>query len=61
MIEENILNILANDYMYKENVTILLATESRAPDAYSHAARIIENHGKQSIEIVSIVHPADIE
>ena len=61
MIEENILNILANDYMYKENVTILLATESRAPDACSHAARIIENHGNQSIEIVSIVHPADIE
>lgn len=33
VIEENILSILKNDYAYMENITILLATEERAPDA----------------------------
>jgi hypothetical protein len=41
-------------------VTILLATESRAQDAESHANKIIENYGSGKAEILSIVHPADI-
>lgn len=45
VIEENVLALLANDYLYMENVTILLATESRAPDAESHAKRIQKEHG----------------
>lgn len=61
VIEENILAILANDYVYRESITILLATESRAPDAESHARKIIETYGNNEIRIVNIVHPADIE
>lgn len=60
VIEENILSILANDYIYMENVTILLATEERVPDARSHAEKIIEKHGKKDTKIINIVHPANI-
>jgi len=31
VIEENILSILQTEYAYKENITVLLATEARAP------------------------------
>lgn len=51
---------MKNDYPYMENVTILLATEARAPDAESHAAKIIENYGSR-IHITNIVHPTDLE
>ena len=47
VIEENVLALLANDYMYMENVTILLATESRAPDAETHAKKIQKEHGNK--------------
>lgn len=60
VIEENVLALLADDYIYRENVTILLATESRAPDAISHAEKIIENHSGKGMHIVNIVHPEDI-
>ncbi|MFZ2255370.1 MAG: hypothetical protein WAW59_04830 [Patescibacteria group bacterium] len=31
VIEENILSILKTEYLYPENITVLLATETRAP------------------------------
>jgi hypothetical protein len=39
-----------------ENVTILLATEARAPDAQNHAAKIVDRYGKD-IDIVNVLHP----
>lgn len=51
---------MKNDYLYMENITILLATEARAPDAESHARKIIENYGRE-IHIENIVHPSDLE
>ena len=60
MIEENILSLLATEYLYRENLTVLLATESRASDAETHAKAIIANHGNKGIHIVNIVHPADL-
>lgn len=60
VIEENILSILANDYIYMRNVKILLATEERAPDAKSYAERIIKNYGNIDLNIVNVIHPANI-
>jgi cellulose synthase/poly-beta-1,6-N-acetylglucosamine synthase-like glycosyltransferase len=60
VIEENILSLLATEYPYRENITVLLATEARAPDAETHAQNIIKNHGSKGINIVNIVHPADL-
>lgn len=60
VIEEAVVSVMNNDYPHKKNITILLATEARAPDAEGHAARIIENFRDQEISIVNIVHPADI-
>lgn len=45
VIEENILSLIGTDYLYRENITVLLATEARAPDAEQHAKNIIKNHG----------------
>ncbi len=61
VIEENILAIIANDYIYRESITILLATESRAPDAEDHAEEIIRNYGDKGIHIVNIIHPTGID
>jgi hypothetical protein len=60
VIEENILSLLATEYIYRDNITVLLATEVRAPDAETHAKAIIANHGNKGINIVNIVHPADL-
>jgi Glycosyl transferase family group 2 len=60
VIEENILSLLATEYLYRENITVLLATEARAPDAETHARNIIANHGSKGINIVNIIHPADL-
>lgn len=57
VIEENVLALLANEYMYPRNVTILLATESRVPTATEYAERIIREHGNKGMKIVNIVHP----
>ncbi len=62
VIEENVLSIIENQYPFMDKITILLATESRAPDAESHAREIIKNFaGKSPVRIVNIVHPSDIE
>lgn len=61
MIEENILAILANDYIYRESITILLATESRVPYAEDHAKKIIKIYGDKDINIVNITHPENLE
>ena len=52
-------SILANDYPYMQNITILLATEERGgPEAQENAGKIIANYGKKSlISIVNIIHP----
>jgi hypothetical protein len=60
VIEENILSLLATEYLYRKNITVLLATEARAPDAETHAKNIIKNHGNKGINIVNVVHPADL-
>lgn len=57
VIEENVLALLANDYLYPENITILLATESRVPEATIHAERIQREHGDKGMKIINIVHP----
>lgn len=56
VIEEAVLSVVGNDYRYKENLTILLAAESRAPHAVAHADEIIAQHGTK-IQIINIVHP----
>ena len=60
VIEENIIAIQDTYYPYKENIVVLLATESRAPDGQKHAEKIITEFAWKGIEIVNIVHPADI-
>lgn len=57
VIEENILSILATEYLYRENITVVLATESRAPHWQKHAERIISEYTGKWINIVNIVHP----
>jgi cellulose synthase/poly-beta-1,6-N-acetylglucosamine synthase-like glycosyltransferase len=57
VIEENILSILKNDYPFMENITVLLATEERAPEAKNNAEKIIANYSKKGINIVNIIHP----
>jgi hypothetical protein len=44
VIEESVLSVIATEYRYRENITILLATEARAPDGETHARHIVENH-----------------
>lgn len=44
VIEENIFALQNIIYPYKENITILLATEARAPDGSHHAERIMREH-----------------
>ncbi|MBX9808858.1 glycosyltransferase family 2 protein [Candidatus Gracilibacteria bacterium] len=61
VIEENIIAIQNTYYPFKKNIIVLLATEERAPHGQQHAERIIREHGKDGVEIVNIVHPADIE
>jgi len=61
VIEENIMAILATHYPYKKNITILLATEARAPDGQKHAENIIQEFEKSGLNIVNIVHPSDRE
>lgn len=61
VIAENIESIIANDYPYKENITILLATEERGPGAIENADKIVTDYTLVSpIKIVNVVHPADI-
>lgn len=57
VIEENVTAIIANDYPHMQNIVVVLATEARAPEAESHAAKIIENFKNSPIEIFNIVHP----
>ena len=59
VIEESVLSIANNNYPYLDKVTILLATEERAPHANSHAEKIIEHHGSK-IQIVNILHPREL-
>lgn len=60
VIEENVASIVANDYPHMKNVTVLLATESRVPEAEGNAKRIIEKFKDSEIEIVNVVHPDGI-
>ena len=60
VIEDNVTAILANDYPFMNMVTVLLATEARAPQAESHAKAIIQKFQKSKIEIVNVIHPANI-
>ena len=61
VIAENIASIIANDYPYKENIIVLLATEERGPGARENAERIITSYSHSSpVQIINIVHPANI-
>lgn len=44
VIAENIASIIANDYPYLENVTVLLATEERGPGAVENAEKIVADY-----------------
>ncbi len=57
VIEENVTSILKNDYPYLENITILLATEQRAPHGEEHAQAIMEKFKKSPVKIINIIHP----
>ncbi len=61
VIEENVNSILETEYLYKKNITILLATEARAPDAEEFANIIIKKYKDSEVEIVNIVHPDGIK
>lgn len=58
VIEDNILSIIANDFPYMENITVLLATEERWPNAIIDAELIIERFKNSPIKIVNIIHPS---
>lgn len=60
VIEENVLSILHNETPFKRHVTILLATEARAPHGEENAKKIITKYGNSGIEIVNVVHPDGI-
>ncbi len=60
VIEENVVALLANDYTFRENITILLATEARVPDAIENAEKIIAVYGNKGMQIVNIVHPENL-
>lgn len=60
VIEDNIESLLRVEYPYRNQITILLATEARAPHGADHAKKIIEKYTNSDIEIVNIVHPADL-
>ena len=60
VIEDNVLAILGNEYPFMSQITILLATEERAPDAEQHAAAIIKKFKGEKVTIVNVVHPADL-
>ncbi|EKD44461.1 MAG: hypothetical protein ACD_71C00128G0004 [uncultured bacterium (gcode 4)] len=62
VIAENIASIIANDYPYLENITVLLATEERGPGAMENAEKIVADYSWTSpVRIVNVVHPADIK
>lgn len=60
VIEDAVKSLIENEYEYKKNIVILLATEERAPEAESHAEYIIEKFAKSEIEIINIVHPENL-
>lgn len=60
VIAENIESIIANDYPYKENIIVLLATEERGTGARENADKIVAHFSETSlVQVVNIVHPAD--
>jgi cellulose synthase/poly-beta-1,6-N-acetylglucosamine synthase-like glycosyltransferase len=60
VIAENIESIIANDYPYKENIVVLLATEERGAGARENADKIVADFsGTSPVQIVNIVHPAN--
>lgn len=61
VIEDNVISLLETEYQYKKNITILLATEARVPEAKKHAEYIIEKYKNRDIEILNIIHPENIE
>lgn len=60
VIEDAVKSLIANEYRYPENVTILFATEERAPEAKDHAEYLIEKYKDEKMRLVNIVHPANI-
>jgi hypothetical protein len=60
VIEDNVNAILANDFPFMDRITVLLATESRAPEAEEHSKAIIAKFSREKIEIVSVIHPAGL-
>lgn len=61
VIEDAVSSILATTYQYKKNITILLATEARVPEAKKFAEIIIEKYKNSDVSIYNIVHPENIE
>lgn len=60
VIDDAVASLVANEYIFPENIVILLATEERAPEAEKHAEYIIEKYKNEKIKIVNIVHPANL-
>ena len=60
VIEENVLSIVNAEYLYKENITLLLATEARAPNAQKFAEHIIQKYQNSPVKIINIVHPENL-
>lgn len=57
VIDDNIRSIIKNSYPYKHNITVLLATEARGPNAIEDAEAIVEKYKDAEIHIVNVVHP----
>lgn len=62
VVEHNILSILHNHYPYKNQITVLLATEERGGEEAIEIANTVvaKYHGQEGIEVVNVVHPGAI-
>lgn len=60
VIDDAVASLVNTEYLYRENIVILLATEERASEAKKHAEFVIEKYKNQNIEIINIVHPANL-
>lgn len=61
VIEDNVISLVQTEYRYRENITVLLATEARVPTATEHAKYIVEKYKNSGIRIINIVHPENLE
>ena len=57
VIDENLHAISINNFPYKDNIIVLLATEERWPWAIDNAKRIVEKYKNAEFSVVNVIHP----